>query len=61
MLEELIKIANELYDGHFTIMKFTTNYRVCFGTVSEREDIKFMAEGKTLEEAIMQVINNGIN
>ena len=30
MLNELIKIANEKYDGHFTIMKFTINYRVCF-------------------------------
>jgi hypothetical protein len=23
------------YDGHFTVMRFTTNWRVCFGTPIE--------------------------
>ena len=56
------EIANEQFDGHYTVMKFTTNYRVAFGTIhannySElREEIKRMAEGKTLESACKKCI-----
>lgn len=55
------KIADRKYDGHFTIMKFTTNWRFCFGTASGRKDISQMAEGKTMEEAILNGIINNIN
>lgn len=54
--------ADKYYGGHFTVMKFTTNYRVAFGTIhannySElREEIKGMAEGKTLESACKKCI-----
>lgn len=54
--------ADKYYGGHFTVMKFTTNYRVAFGTIhannySElREEIKRMAEGKTLESACKKCI-----
>lgn len=62
MLEKLIKIANEQYDGHFTILKFTNNYRVCFGTIVDIiNDTDFMAEGKTLDEAIKKAIDKNIN
>lgn len=58
-------IAQKHYDGHYTIMKFTTNYRFCFGTISYvsnyTEAIRYMAEGKTLEEAIINGIKNGID
>ena len=55
-------IANKHYDGHYTIMKFTTNYRFCFGTLHIKNDteyrvaISLMAEGKTLDEAILKAI-----
>ena len=55
------EIANEQFDGHYTVMKFTTNYRVAFGTIMAndycelREVIQGMAEGKTLEEACRSV------
>ena len=59
------EIANEQFDGHYTIMKFTTNYRVAFGTLHAndydelREVIRGMAEGKTLEEACNKCVEEG--
>ena len=56
------EIANEQFDGHYTVMKFTTNYRVAFGTLHAndydelREVIHGMAEGKTLEEACKKCV-----
>lgn len=32
-LQKLIDIANKEYDGHFTLMKFTGDWRCCFGTL----------------------------
>jgi hypothetical protein len=61
MLNQLTKIANEKYDGHYTLMKFTTNYRVCFGTIDNIEKIKYMAEGKTLDEAIINATNGNVD
>lgn len=55
-------IANKRYDGHYTIMKFTTNYRFCFGTLYIKNDtehrvaISLMAKGETLDEAILNAI-----
>lgn len=54
--------ANEYFDGHYTIMKFTTNYRVRFGTIDAQnydelwEMIDKMTAGKTLEDACKNVI-----
>ena len=59
------EIANEQFDGHYTVMKFTTNYRVAFGTIHAndydelREVIQGMAEGKTLEEACKKWVEEG--
>ena len=59
------EIANEQFDGHYTVMKFTTNYRVAFGTIHAndydelREVIQGMAEGKTLEEACKKCVEEG--
>ena len=58
-------IADKQFDGHYTIMKFTTNYRVAFGTLHAndydelREAISEMAEGKTLEEACKKCVEEG--
>lgn len=60
-MNELIEKANEQYDGHFTLMKFTTNWRCCFGTVQEREDIELMASGKTMDEAIKNCLDNNVD
>lgn len=61
-LEKLVQIANERYDGHFTLMKFTNNWRCCFGTILDTMyAIKYMPEGKTMEEAIKKCILNDID
>lgn len=53
----LQKIADNLYDGHFTIMKFTTNWRVSFGhTPNDRDLIHQMPVGKTFDEAVDNAI-----
>jgi hypothetical protein len=63
LLELATQIANEKYGGHFTLMKFSTNYRFCFGTVeydcdvmAYRNNIKNMREGETLDRAITRAI-----
>ena len=56
-ISNLMLLAEIFADGHFTIMKFTTNYRVCLGTPSMKEDIDKMAEGATLYEAINNIRN----
>ena len=54
---ELTRIANEQFDGHFTGMKFTTNWRVCFGTLAAgRAHIRKMPEGQTFSEAANKAI-----
>lgn len=54
-------IANRKYDGHFTVMKFTTNWRVCFGTPEDRNDRVSMEFGNSFEEAAIKAISKEIN
>lgn len=61
VLEQLIEIANRDFDGHFTLLKFTTNWRCCFGTVSDYDYVQQMAAGKTMEEAIQRCIEGNVN
>jgi hypothetical protein len=62
LLKRLVDIANERFDGHVTIMKFSTNWRVGFGTpwrgYSYKADDVEMMEGKTLEEAATKALAN---
>ena len=58
-----IRIANKKYDGHFTMMKFTTNYSFCFGTVAWSPDLDKwyesvgrMYRGATPDEAMLKAI-----
>lgn len=62
MLDKLITIANRDYDGHFTLLKFTTNWRCCFGTVQDVwMDAEKMAVGKTMRDAIQKCLDDNIN
>lgn len=56
LLDRLTQLANLLADGHYTICKFTTNYRVGLGTPADREFIDKMAVGATLNEAIENLL-----
>jgi hypothetical protein len=62
LLERLQEVAKKHFDGHFTVMKFTTNWRVGFGTPFENysydRDYVEMEEGKTFQEAATKALNN---
>lgn len=59
ILQKLIKIANKEYDGHFTLMKFTTDWGCCFGTLDNTHMTSYkMSHGKTMGEAIKKCIAN---
>lgn len=58
-LQKLINIANKEYDGHFTLMKFTTDWGCCFGTLDDTRMTSYkMSHGKTMSEAIKKCIAN---
>lgn len=48
----LEKMAGVFTDGHYTICKFTSNYRVGLSTPCDREYIGKMCDGANLNEAI---------
>lgn len=56
-------IAKEKYDGHTTILCFTTGCKFCFGTLDKinYNTTRLMASGKTIEEAITKAIEKNIN
>jgi hypothetical protein len=51
-----LKIAEEIarshFDGHLTIMRFTTHWKVMFGTPAHRDEIKRLPYFLTLREAL---------
>jgi hypothetical protein len=55
--------AGKNYSGHFTLMKFLTNWRCCFGTPSLQENFvtSMMAEGKTAEAAMKKALKLDVN
>ena len=62
LVERLVEYADRHFDGHLTIMKFTTNWRVGFGTplkgYSEDGVGVEMAEGETFREAALKALGN---
>jgi ATP-dependent protease HslVU (ClpYQ) peptidase subunit len=51
LLRRLEQVATTLFGGHVTIMRFSSNWRVGFGTPADRHDITAMADGRTFAEA----------
>jgi hypothetical protein len=51
LLNRLIERAREKSDGHLTIMRFTTNWRVGFFTPDGREELDGMAGSPTFAQA----------
>lgn len=51
MMEELERAAAKISDGHVSVLRFTTNWRVWFFTPADRIDIEIMPSGRTFEEA----------
>ena len=56
LLEVLEQIAKIRADGHLTILKFTTNWRIGFTIPNSREDIDNLWDGESFEEAATQAI-----
>lgn len=52
----LVEKANKTFDGHLTIMKFTTNWRIGFQTPNHREDIDGLTAGATFAEAAQKAL-----
>lgn len=51
ILAKLQDVAKRKYDGHLTILRFTTNWRVGFITPTSRDDVNRLASGTTFAEA----------
>lgn len=59
LFNQLVDIAKQQHDGHLTIMRFTTNWRVGFGTPMEAyPDIAHMVAGATFAEAAQAAIDD---
>lgn len=57
-MHTLEMLAQEKSDGHFTVMKFTTDWAVALFTVHDKDDIEHMYHGQTLEGAVCKLIRN---
>lgn len=67
-LNEVIEYSEKYYgDGHFTLLKFTTNWRACFGTfmaydaIDLRGHIQQCAVGKTMNECLENLLKNPVS
>jgi len=58
LINKIEIIAKENYGGHYTIFRFTTNYKASFGTITEREDIYKLKPFKDLKECLKNLIKN---
>ena len=56
LFQQLLAVAVEWRDGHLTIMKFTTNWRVCLYTPANRDDISDMPSGSSFAEAARKAL-----
>lgn len=61
LIKKVEKIANEKYSGHYTILKFTTHYKVSFGTVIEMDEIDVLTPYNSLKEALLNLILNELD
>lgn len=61
LLSKVEAYANEHYDGHFTLMKFTSGWKACYGTIEDREKIAYMCSGKTKEEVLQNLLDDPID
>lgn len=55
-MAKLVKTADAKFDGHLSVLKFTTNWRVSFVTPDERNGVEGMYVGKTFDEAATKAL-----
>ena len=57
LMNKLVRLANTERDGHMTIMKFTTHWKVMLGTPElNYDEVRKLRPEKTLKEAIIKVM-----
>lgn len=56
-LMDAASFANHNTDGHFTLIKLTTEWRASFLIPSKGEDIEEMFSGNTAEEAVKNALS----
>ena len=56
--DALVGVAIAKHSGHLTVMRFTTNWRISFGTPTSNEAIDKMFDGKTFAEAAIEALRN---
>jgi hypothetical protein len=56
LMSTICTIAVLKYDGHFTILSFTTEFKGNFGTITEREDIQGLMGYHSLKELLVSMI-----
>lgn len=56
LMSTICTIAVLKYDGHFTILSFTTEFKGGFGTIIGRQDIDEMKEYHSLKELLINMI-----
>jgi len=66
LIEKAELLAKEKTDGHLSILKFTTGYKVFLGTPNldigeNREKISKMKSFTTLEDALKHLLENNIS
>lgn len=66
LMQELQEMSNKLHDGHYSIFKFTTGYKVAFGTpelfgYTGRFQVQLLPNFKTLNQAIEFAVMWNVN
>jgi len=56
LLLRLEAVAKEKFDGHLTIMRFTTNWRVDFWQPEDHEQTELMPKGASFREAAIRAL-----
>lgn len=60
LLNIITDYANVHFDRYFTLIKFTTNRRVCYETISDRTEIQLMKKGFIMGEALQDLLDDPI-
>jgi hypothetical protein len=61
LMDRLQAIADQKFGGHLTILKFTSNWRICFGSPEGEDlwnDIQKMSVGRSFAEAAQKAVND---
>jgi hypothetical protein len=58
LLRGVVDLARTKADGHLTIFRFTTGWKVALDTVTERDDIGALTQHSSLEEALRECLQH---